>query len=56
MQVFTFPHRVQEASGQYSQAHGVTLGDSAVQGQELDLILVGAFQLSWFCDSVTLCR
>lgn len=30
----------------------LTLGDGVVQGQELDLILVGLFQLSLYCDSV----
>lgn len=45
--------RVQEAFGQCSRAHGVTLWDGLVQGQELDLvILVGSFQLSLFCGSV----
>ncbi|RMC03228.1 hypothetical protein DUI87_20422 [Hirundo rustica rustica] len=40
------PDRVQEAFARYSQAHGVTLGDDLVQGQELDLMtLVGPFQV-----------
>ena len=49
----TKPDRVQEAFVQRSQAHGVTLWDGPVQGQELDLmILQGPLQLSLFCDSV----
>lgn len=38
--------------GQYFQARGVTLGDCPLQGWELDLMLVGPFQLGLFCDSV----
>lgn len=32
--------RAQEASGQHSQEHGVTLKDSAVEGQELDWMIL----------------
>ncbi|KAJ7405074.1 hypothetical protein BTVI_70350 [Pitangus sulphuratus] len=45
--------RIQEVFGQYSQAHDVTLGDGPVQGQELDLIFVGPFQLGIFLDYVS---
>lgn len=43
--------RAQEVFRQSSQAHGVILGDSAVQDYELDLILVGPFQLRTFYDA-----
>lgn len=42
---------VQEVFGQHFQAHGVTLGYSPVQGQELgSVMLLSPFQLSTFCD------
>lgn len=50
------PARVQEASGQYSWVHGVTLEGGAVQGQEMDFgDSCGTFQLKnspWFYSSM----
>lgn len=38
--------------GKYSWATGATLEDDPAEGHELDLMIVGPFQLSLFCDSV----
>lgn len=50
----TVADTVQEMLQLCSQAHGVILGDSAVQDYELDLILVGLFQLRTFYDATVL--
>lgn len=47
------PNTVQEVFEQCPWAHGMTLGDAAVQGLELHwMILVGPFQPSIWCGSV----
>lgn len=48
------PGRVQEAFGQCSQAHDLSLGDVSVQqDQELDLMILGGhFQPRIFYESV----
>lgn len=44
--------RAQGVFGQCSRAQGGIVEDGAVQGQELDsMILTGPFQLSRFCDA-----
>lgn len=49
------PDGVWEAFGQCSHVYGVTLGDGALQGQELvSMILLGPFQLSLLCYFVFL--
>lgn len=55
-------HQAWQISGvfrQSSQVHDMTLGDGSVQRQELNLMILeleGPFQISLFCDSVSLCK
>lgn len=52
--VIVYPvYGVKITFGLYSWAHGVTFGEGAVQGQDLDsMVLAGPFQLSISCYSV----